>query len=137
MKISFAFLALALAFAPAVPSHADVRDTRENGFAIESTVMADASPARTYRALVNAAMWWDPKHTWSGSSRNLTLDPRAGGCFCEKLADGGSIQHGRVIFAQPGKLLRLDAPLGPLQDMAVTRCSPSTSRPMVRAPASR
>ncbi len=30
------------------------------------------------------------------------------------------MQHGRVIFAQPGKLLRLEAALGPLQDMAVT-----------------
>ncbi len=82
--------------------------------------MADASPAVVYHKLVKVAGWWDPKHTWSGSARNLKLEPRAGGCFCEKLPNGGSVQHGRVIFAQPGKLLRLDAALGPLQDMAVT-----------------
>lgn len=120
MKTSHVVLALALAFAPATPSRADVRDTRENGFVIETTVMADASPSEVYRRLINVAGWWDPKHTWSGSARNLKLESKAGGCFCEKLPDGGSVQHGRVIFAQPGKLLRLDAALGPLQDMAVT-----------------
>ena len=81
-------------------------DTRENGFTIEATVMADATPASTYRDLTRVNLWWDPAHTWSGSARNLKLEPKAGGCFCEKLADGGSVQHGRVIFAQPGK----DAP---------------------------
>jgi hypothetical protein len=60
------------------------------------------------------------KHTWSGAAGNLKLDPKAGGCFCEKLPDGGSVQHARVIFAQPGKLLRLEGGLGPMQDMAVT-----------------
>jgi hypothetical protein len=44
---------------------------------------------------------------------------RAGGCFCEKLADGGSVQHGRVIYVQPAVMVRLDAALGPLQDMAI------------------
>jgi uncharacterized protein YndB with AHSA1/START domain len=120
MKTRHAFLALALGFAPASPSLADVKDSRENGFVIETTVMAEAKPAEVYRRLIDVAGWWDPKHTWSGSARNLKLEPRAGGCFCEKLPDGGSVQHGRIIFAQPGKLLRLDAALGPLQDMAVT-----------------
>lgn len=101
-------------------AHAEVQETRENGFVIEATVMAEATPIQVYRKLVRVGDWWDPAHTWSGSARNLKLSPQAGGCFCEKLADGGSVQHGRVIFAQPGKLLRLEAALGPLQDMAVT-----------------
>ena len=120
MKSSFPLAVLAVAVGLALPVHADVKETRENGFVIEATVMAEASPAAVYRQLVRVAGWWDPKHTWSGSARNLKLDPRAGGCFCEKLADGGSVQHARVIFAQPGKLLRLEGALGPLQDMAVT-----------------
>ena len=45
---------------------------------------------------------------------------RAGGCFCEKLARGGSVQHGRVVHADPEKLLRIDGALGPFQEMAVT-----------------
>ena len=120
MKTGFLPLALAAILCLGMPVHAEVKETRENGFVIETTVMVDASPALVYRQLIKVAGWWDPKHTWSGSARNLKLDPKAGGCFCEKLTDGGSVQHGRVIFVQPGKLLRLEAALGPLQDMAVT-----------------
>ena len=120
MKNTLPFLAPLVALGLAFPAGAAVTDTRENGFTIETTVMAEASPAVVYGRLIKVAQWWDPKHTWSGSAANLKLEPKAGGCFCEKLPDGGSVQHGRVIFAQPGKLLRLDAALGPMQDMAVT-----------------
>jgi len=99
---------------------AAVTETREGSFTIETTVMVDAKPASTYRDLARVALWWDPAHTWSGAARNMKLIAKAGGCFCETLADGGSVQHGQVIFAQPGKLLRLQAALGPLQSMAVT-----------------
>jgi hypothetical protein len=99
---------------------AEVAETRDDGFVIKTTVMADQAPAAVYRDLTRVALWWDPAHSWSGSAKNLKLDARAGGCFCEKLADGGSVQHARVIFAQPGKMLRLEGALGPLQDMAVT-----------------
>jgi uncharacterized protein YndB with AHSA1/START domain len=105
---------------PTSVTHAEVSETRENGFVIQSTVMAESAPSQVYRDLLRIGQWWDPAHTWSGSAKNLKLEPRAGGCFCEKLADGGSVQHGRVLFAQPGKLIRLEAALGPLQDMAVT-----------------
>jgi uncharacterized protein YndB with AHSA1/START domain len=115
MFVSSIFLAMTAANVPAA-----VTDTRESGFTIEAKVMVDAKPASAYRDLIRVALWWHPEHTWSGSAKNLRLEPRAGGCFCEKLADGGSVQHARVIFAQPGKLLRLEGSLGPLQDMPVT-----------------
>jgi uncharacterized protein YndB with AHSA1/START domain len=99
---------------------AGVTDIRENAFAIESTAVIKAPPAVVFRELGAVSRWWDPAHTWSGSARNLSLQLQAGGCFCEKLANGGSVQHGRVINVQPGVLLRLDAPLGPLQEMPVT-----------------
>jgi len=119
MKSTFSLLPT-LVLLLSMPALAEVKDTRENGFTIEATVMAEASPAVVYTRLVKVAGWWDPQHTWSGSASNLKLDPKAGGCFCEKLPDGGSVQHARVIFAQPGKLLRLEGGLGPMQDMAVT-----------------
>jgi len=120
MKNTFSLLVPIVALGLTFPVGAAVMDTRENGFTIETTVRADATPAVVYGRLIKVASWWDPQHTWSASASNLKLEPKAGGCFCEKLADGGSVQHGRVIFAQPGKLLRLDAALGPMQDMAVT-----------------
>jgi uncharacterized protein YndB with AHSA1/START domain len=113
------FMSVLLLGVTATTANAAVTETRESSFTIEATVMVDAAPTSTYRNLLRVGSWWDPKHTWSGSAKNLTLDPKGGGCFCERLP-GGSVQHARVIFSQPGKLLRLDGALGPLQDMAVT-----------------
>jgi uncharacterized protein YndB with AHSA1/START domain len=81
--------------------------------------MAERTPEETYRLLVKPERWWDGAHTYSGAATNLRLEARAGGCFCEKKGRG-SIEHGRVIYADPGKLLRLNAALGPLQETAVT-----------------
>jgi uncharacterized protein YndB with AHSA1/START domain len=100
-------------------SHADVRETRDNSLVIESSVTTGASPRATYAAIGKVAAWWDSGHTWSGAAKNLSLQMRAGGCFCEKLAAGGSVEHGRVVYADPGKLLRIDGALGPFQEMAV------------------
>jgi hypothetical protein len=50
----------------------------------------------------------------------LSLEPRARGCFCEKLDGPGSVQHLEVVYADPGKLLRLRGALGPLQTMGVS-----------------
>jgi uncharacterized protein YndB with AHSA1/START domain len=98
---------------------AAVKESADDQIAIESVVMAERSPEEMYRLLVKPQRWWDGAHTYSGAATNLRLDARAGGCFCEKVGRG-SIEHGRVIYTDPGKLLRLDAALGPLQEMAVT-----------------
>lgn len=99
---------------------ADIRETHDNSFVIESSVTTTASPAAAYAAIGKVGAWWDPKHSWSGVAHNLSLQMRAGGCFCEKLKDGGSVEHGHVVFADPGKMLRINGALGPFQEMAVT-----------------
>ena len=43
------------------------------------------------------------------------MELRAGGCFCERLKDGRSVQHLQVVYAAPGEGLRLRGALGPLQ----------------------
>ncbi len=120
MKATTFLPALLATAATSGTATAAVSETRESAFTIETTVLVDARPGSTYRDLTRVGLWWDPAHTWSGTSKNLKLEAKAGGCFCETLSDGGSVQHGQVIFAQPGKLLRLQALLGPLQNMAVT-----------------
>jgi uncharacterized protein YndB with AHSA1/START domain len=100
-------------------SEAAVKESADDRILIESVVMAEKSPEEMYQLLVKPQRWWDGAHTYSGAASNLRMDARAGGCFCEKVGRG-SIEHGRVIYADPGKLLRLDAALGPLQEMAVT-----------------
>jgi hypothetical protein len=47
------------------------------------------------------------------------MELRAGGCFCERLKDGGSVQHLQVVYAAPGQGLRLRGALGPLQTEGV------------------
>jgi uncharacterized protein YndB with AHSA1/START domain len=100
---------------------ADVLETGPNLLVVENSVVVEGSPEAAFESFTRGLpQWWDSAHTWSGEAKNLSLDAKAGGCFCEQLPEaGGSVQHGRVIFARPGKLLRLDAALGPFQEMAI------------------
>jgi uncharacterized protein YndB with AHSA1/START domain len=111
--------ALLLAASPAAFACAEVVDVGDNGFAVQQSVTVAGDPAKAWAAAVAVGKWWDPEHTYSGDAANLSLDARPGGCWCEKLPDKGGVEHMRVVFASPGKLLRLDGGLGPLQAMAV------------------
>jgi uncharacterized protein YndB with AHSA1/START domain len=88
--------------------------TAPNGFVVRHEATLNATPAKVYEALLAVGAWWDPAHTYSGDSKNLSIDARAGGCFCERLADGG-VEHMRVVYLANGKALRMSGGLGPLQ----------------------
>lgn len=103
---------------PAVATAA-VMQVSADGAIIEHHFQVTASPDAAWSALVHPELWWPSDHTWSGSAGNLRLRAEAGGCFCENWGEA-SAEHGRVIMAVPGKLLRFSGALGPLQDMAVT-----------------
>jgi uncharacterized protein YndB with AHSA1/START domain len=105
--------------AVALPAAAAVVDSGPSGFLLRHAAKFAAPPARVWSALVEPARWWDPEHTWSGDAANLSLDPAPGGCFCEKLPDGGGVRHLTVVYAAPGSLLRLTGALGPLQQHGV------------------
>jgi len=110
--------ALALcAFAPL--AHAEVKESSADAFflAYEGPVAAPTSKA--YADITQIGKWWNSEHTYSGKSVNLTLKPEAGGCLCERWKDG-SVEHGEVLMAMPGKVLRLRTALGPLQERALT-----------------
>lgn len=79
----------------------------------------DATPDQAWQALVHVAGWWSGKHTYSGDAANLALDANAGGCWCERWG-ANSVQHARVLMAMPGKLLRVEGGLGPLQALGAT-----------------
>jgi len=108
-----------LATAVAFPCRAAVVEQTANGFAIVQTVHIAAPPDKVYAALIHPALWWDKRHTFSGSAANLSLDAHAGACFCEALPNGGSVQHAQVVVAAPGETLRLRGPLGPFQGEGV------------------
>jgi hypothetical protein len=100
-------------------SSADVLSSSESGFALRNDALIAAKPPQVYASLLQIGSWWDSAHTYSGDSRNMSLDARAGGCFCERLADQGSVQHMTLVFAAPGKELRMSGGLGPLQVLGV------------------
>ena len=110
------FAALA---ALASPAGAETSQVGPSGFLVTHRVELAATPAVAYAALGEIGKWWNPQHTYSGVATHLTLEPRAGGCFCEAWGDGNTIEHARVIYAMRDRNLRLEGGLGPLQDMAV------------------
>jgi uncharacterized protein YndB with AHSA1/START domain len=119
MKHLFPFVLCTL-LAAVVPATADVVDSAPDGFTIKIAVDVASPQADVYRALVErVGTWWSADHTWSGDNANLSIDARPGGCWCEKLANGGGVQHMTVAYVDPGKILRFRGALGPLQTMAV------------------
>jgi uncharacterized protein YndB with AHSA1/START domain len=98
---------------------AAVTQSSPDGAVIEHHFTVAASPQAAWNALVHPELWWPSDHTWSGDRARLRLEAQAGGCFCENWGEA-SAEHGRIVMAQPGSLLRMRGALGPLQDMAVT-----------------
>jgi hypothetical protein len=116
-RVCAALLAVGL---PALAG-AEVVDSSPAGFTSKNVVEVTAPASRVYWVIaLEVGRWWDPEHTYSGDARNLTINARPGGCFCERLPGGGSIRHLEVIFANPGRVMRLTGGLGPLQELAVT-----------------
>lgn len=126
MKTLIIPAALSAAFSS--PAFAEVKATTDSGFNIVHIAEVAAEPDIIWKRLIAPKNYWSKAHSWSGSSEGFYIDAQAGGCFCElfqeKGADGktkttGSVEHMRVIFAQPGKVLRMQGALGPLQSEAV------------------
>jgi uncharacterized protein YndB with AHSA1/START domain len=104
----------------AAPLRGEVIESTATGFLVRNTATINASPAKVYAALTGSiGGWWDPAHTFSRDARNLSLEGKPGGCFCERLPDGGGVQHMLVVYASPDKLLRLSGAIGPLQEAAL------------------
>ncbi len=105
----------------APPATAEVVARTAAGFELKWSRTVTADPGRSYAAATRrVGRWWSPDHTYSGVSRNLSLEPRAGGCFCERLAKRGSVQHLQVAYVVPGNTLRMLGGLGPLQELGAS-----------------
>jgi uncharacterized protein YndB with AHSA1/START domain len=91
-----------------------------NGFLVKFDVSINAPMAKVYDAMVgHIGSWWNPEHTYSHDAKNLSIDARPGGCFCEKLPNGGGIEHLRVVYIAPPQTVRFTGALGPLQTSGV------------------
>lgn len=112
-------VAIAAAGFGAGAAFAEVKDAAPDGFTLENAVEVPVDAATAWKALIeDVDVWWPADHTWWGAESALSIEARAGGCFCERLGEREA-QHLLVTYAEPPKLLRLTGGLGPLQGMGL------------------
>lgn len=111
-------LAAAIALGAAGPASAEIAARSDDGFTLVFERRIEAPADAVLAAVARPAEWWSDAHTFSGSAANLSVDLRPGGCWCETLPDGG-VRHGEVVLVWPAqRMVRFNAPFGPLQGMA-------------------
>lgn len=98
---------------------AAVKDATAGGFTVENSEVVPVDANAAWKALVqDIDRWWPKDHSWWGAESKLSIDARAGGCFCE-IAGARQAQHMTVAFVDPGRTLRMIGGLGPLQGMGL------------------
>jgi hypothetical protein len=118
MKFSILPLAITLLLIP-LRLHADVQSAAEQNMTVQITLTVKGTPEAAWENLLKVGTWWSSDHTWSGDSKNLTLNAVPGGGFDESLPGSGFVRHMQVIYSDPGKKLRMTGVLGPLQEHAL------------------
>jgi len=106
----------------AIPAatQAEVVSANANGFEVQHTIQTVVPQAAAYDAFGQIAQWWSKDHTYSGDSANMSLSLHPGGCLCERLPDGGGVEHMHVAYVVPGEQVVLTGSLGPLLYEATT-----------------
>jgi hypothetical protein len=107
----------ALLCAAGGPASAEIVNQSADAFSLSYERRVPASSEAVLNALATPGAWWSDAHTYSGSASNITVDLRPGGCWCEALP-GGGVKHGEAVLVFPERrMVRFDAPFGPLQAM--------------------
>jgi uncharacterized protein YndB with AHSA1/START domain len=120
MARSCAKLAPAALLVMAFPAQAEVRNVGDGGFTSHHERHIEARPAEVYAALTGrVSEWWEDSHSWSADASNLYLDATPGGCFCERLPNGGWVEHLRIVYLAPGHAIRFQGALGPLLELGL------------------
>jgi hypothetical protein len=97
-----------------------VLNAGDHGLEVQQVVNLVIPQPQAFSAFGQVGKWWNKEHTYSGDSSRMSLQLRAGGCWCESLDNGGGIEHMRVAFIQPGERVVLTGSLGPLLYEATT-----------------
>jgi len=97
---------------------AEVVSAAPEHYVLKHEASSELAPKQLWARLIDPRQWWHPDHTYSGDSSNLSLELTVGGQWREDW-NGNSVLHGTVINVTVGSMLRLDAPFGPLQELAV------------------
>jgi len=95
-----------------VPDTASVTYLNYEAFSFEYSVMLPGNPEIIFDAATgDISGWWD--HSVSENPLKFFIEPKPGGGFWEIFDDAGNgVLHATVIYADRGKMLRFDGPLG-------------------------
>lgn len=118
MKPSCLTTLITIAFLISSPLSAEIVSSSADHYVLKHQAQSELTPEQLWKRLVQPSAWWHPDHTYSGDANNLSLDLQAGGLWREDW-EGNSVLHGSVLQVQAPQTLRLNAPFGPLQDIAV------------------
>lgn len=114
LKTVSAGLALAMI---ATTASAEVKARTDSGFTLAFERPVRAAPETVLETVAAPAAWWSSDHTYSGDAANIRLDLVPGGCWCETLP-GGGVKHAETLMVWPERrMVRFDAPFGPLQGL--------------------
>ena len=88
------------------------REAQTGAFVVEHTLVLPGAPVTIYDAVTaDIGEWWD--HSFSESPLEFYMEPVPGGGFWEIFDESGDgVRHAVVIFADRGKRLRFEGPLG-------------------------
>ena len=131
------FVLLVVMLARTWRTAAEVAVKGPTGFVVQQRVDVPVSPQRAYDAFTRIGDWWSGAHSFSGDAKNITLDVRPGGCWCEALPQGGFVKHMELVHAAPGTRLVFSGGLGPLQSMGVAGAMTITFAPGASANSTR
>ena len=109
-----------LAVAAASPARAEIVSASANGLEVRHSVEVAIPPSAAFARFGKVGSWWSGEHSYSGNAENLSLVLQPGGCWCEKLPNGGGVEHMRVAYVEPAKRIVLTGALGPLLYLATT-----------------
>lgn len=119
-RMRLSVLAFLLASLCSGPLSAEVQHVADTGFIVENGIQVSDDVATTWRTFVEEVdNWWPKDHSWWLDQGTFSIDPRAGGCFCELASDGRSAEHMRISFVDPQKMMIMTGGLGPLQGMGM------------------
>src|SRR4051794_4611427 len=84
-------------------------DLKPRGFQFIQEVPVNATPKKTWAALLNFPGWFafDPKNR-----PKVIIERRVGGRFITRSRDGNTSLHGTITYMEPGKLLRFAGQMG-------------------------
>lgn len=114
------FLSCALAALATAPAGTQVVSASPNAFHLKHSEPLVATKAQAWDLLRQPSLWWNGEHSYSADAANFYLDLKPGGCFCERMPDGGFVEHMRVLSYSPGEEIVLEGMLGPLRTIPAT-----------------